>query len=49
MRDRLDRGEFDLIALGRSILGDAQWAAKVRDGRHDLLQPYRPEVLMGLN
>ena len=49
VRERIVRGEFDLIALGRSILGDAAWAAKVREGAHDMLQPYRPEVLIGLN
>ncbi|GAD49356.1 putative oxidoreductase [Caenibius tardaugens NBRC 16725] len=49
VRERIVRGEFDLIALGRSILGDAAWAAKVRDGAHDTLQPYRPELLIGLN
>ena len=49
IREKIERGEFDLIALGRSILGDAAWAAKVRDGAHDTLQPYRPEVLIGLN
>lgn len=49
VRERIARGEFDLIALGRSILGDAAWADKVRDGAHDTLQPYRPEVLIGFN
>lgn len=49
VRDRLDRGEFDLVALGRSILGDAAWPAKVRSGRHDTLQPYRPELLAVLS
>ncbi|WP_380872653.1 12-oxophytodienoate reductase [Sphingomonas sp. DBB INV C78] len=49
VRDRLDRGEFDLIALGRSILGDAAWPAKVRAGQHHDLKPYRPELLAGLN
>ncbi|SNS11232.1 2,4-dienoyl-CoA reductase [Sphingomonas laterariae] len=49
VRERLVRGEFDLVALGRSILGDAAWAAKVRDGHHENLQPYRPELLAGLN
>ncbi len=49
VRERMARGEFDLIALGRSLLGDAAWAAKVRDGTHDTLQPYRPEVLIGFN
>lgn len=49
VRERLVKGEFDLVALGRSILGDAAWAAKVRDGRHETLQPYGPELLLGLN
>ena len=49
VRERIVKGEFDMIALGRSILGDAAWAAKGRDGEHETLQPYTPEVLMGLN
>lgn len=49
VRERIDKSEFDLVALGRSILGDAAWAAKIRDGQHDRLQPYRPELLIGLN
>ena len=43
--DRLDevaamlaRGEFDLLSVGRSLLADAQWANKVRDGRDGELQ-----------
>jgi 2,4-dienoyl-CoA reductase-like NADH-dependent reductase (Old Yellow Enzyme family) len=38
--DRLDevcammaRGEFDLLAIGRSLLADADWPRKVREGR----------------
>ena len=35
--DRLEelmaRGEFDLIAIGRAVLADPEWAAKVREGR----------------
>jgi 2,4-dienoyl-CoA reductase-like NADH-dependent reductase (Old Yellow Enzyme family) len=45
LRERLDRGEFDLVSIGRAILGDPQWARKVRTGATDSLQPYRPEVL----
>jgi len=29
---RLERGEFDLVAVGRALLADARWAAKVRSG-----------------
>lgn len=36
----MDRGEFDLLAVGRSLLADADWAQKVREHRdadiHDL-------------
>lgn len=37
---RLDRGDFDLVAVGRAILNDPEWVAKVRDGRHGELQPF---------
>ena len=30
-----DRGDFDLIAVGRAILGDHQWPEKMRTGRRD--------------
>lgn len=30
--DRLRRGEFDLIALGRALIADPDWPAKVRRG-----------------
>ncbi|MDT0577111.1 hypothetical protein RM533_13140 [Croceicoccus sp. F390] len=28
---QIDKGDFDLIAVGRSLLADANWAAKLRD------------------
>ena len=49
VRALLDRGEFDLVSVGRAILGDAAWARKVRTGTADTLSPYRPELLAGLN
>lgn len=30
--ERLERGEFDLVAVGRALITDPAWAAKARDG-----------------
>ncbi|MGW3045686.1 NADH:flavin oxidoreductase [Kitasatospora sp. NPDC001159] len=38
--DRLERDEFDLVAVGRALLQDPQWAAKVLSGRFADLRPY---------
>ncbi|MEO1658387.1 MAG: NADH:flavin oxidoreductase [Pseudomonadota bacterium] len=48
LEERLDRGEFDLVAVGRALLQDANWAAKVRDGRLDELHDYNAESLKAL-
>jgi 2,4-dienoyl-CoA reductase-like NADH-dependent reductase (Old Yellow Enzyme family) len=45
----MDRGDFDLIAVGRAILADPEWAEKVRNGRLDQLLPWSPEVLKTLS
>jgi len=45
---RLDEGEFDLVAVGRALLADPAWAAKVRDGRNDELRPFHAEALKTL-
>ncbi|MFB9329892.1 NADH:flavin oxidoreductase [Paenibacillus aurantiacus] len=42
--DRLEAGEFDLIAVGRALLADPAWAAKIRDGRNDELVPFTMEA-----
>ena len=31
--ERMERGEFDLIAVGRALLQDPEWAHKIRQGR----------------
>jgi 2,4-dienoyl-CoA reductase-like NADH-dependent reductase (Old Yellow Enzyme family) len=49
VRERLARGEFDMISLGRAILGDAAWARKVREGRYAELTPFKPELMMSLD
>ena len=36
---RLDRGDFDLVAVGRALLQDPNWAVKVHAGRsHELME-----------
>jgi len=44
----LERGDFDLVAVGRAMLADASWAAKVREGRFEQLNAFSPEVLKTL-
>lgn len=39
---RLEAGEFDLVAVGRALLSDAEWSNKVREGREDELIEFEP-------
>jgi 2,4-dienoyl-CoA reductase-like NADH-dependent reductase (Old Yellow Enzyme family) len=36
----MERDEFDLVAVGRALLQDPEWARKVLAGRFDELAPY---------
>ena len=36
----LDRGDFDLVAVGRALLQDPQWVVKIREGRHHELSAF---------
>ena len=36
----LRRGEFDLVALGRAVLADPEWARKLTDARLAEIRPY---------
>ncbi len=47
--DRLERDEFDLVAVGRAVLQDPEWAAKVLGGRVDELRPFDPAALATLS
>ncbi|WP_243788345.1 NADH:flavin oxidoreductase [Saccharopolyspora gloriosae] len=47
--DRLERDEFDLVAVGRALLADPEWAAKVLTGRHDDLIPFTSDQLTTLH
>jgi 2,4-dienoyl-CoA reductase-like NADH-dependent reductase (Old Yellow Enzyme family) len=46
---RVERGEFDLVAVGRGLLVDPAWANKVREGRTDELIAFTIEALQTLN
>ncbi len=45
---RMERDEFDLIAVGRALLSDPEWVAKVRDDRMDALRDFKAEDLATL-
>ncbi len=47
--ERLDRGEFDLVAVGRALLQDPLWAQKVKDGREHELADYDAASLTTLS
>ena len=42
---RFDRGDFDLVAVGRALLADPNWLAKVRAGSVSELMPYSRECM----
>jgi 2,4-dienoyl-CoA reductase-like NADH-dependent reductase (Old Yellow Enzyme family) len=42
--EMLNRGDFDLVAVGRGLLADPAWANKVRGGRFDELVPFSQEA-----
>lgn len=46
---RIDREEFDLIAVGRALLSDPAWAAKVRDDDTQDLHGFNAGDLAQLN
>jgi 2,4-dienoyl-CoA reductase-like NADH-dependent reductase (Old Yellow Enzyme family) len=43
--EMMERDEFDLVAVGRALLIDPEWASKVRGGRMDQLLPYLGDAL----
>jgi len=42
---RMERGEFDLIAVGRALLSAQQWVEKVRDVRRDEIRDFDPAAM----
>ena len=49
LEERLSRGEFDLVAVGRALLQDPAWARKVHEGRLDELNDYDAASLATLS
>ena len=47
--ERMDAGEFDMIAVGRAILQDPHWATKVKNGRLDELESFDAKCLATLS
>ena len=45
---RMDRGDFDLVGVGRAILADANWTEKVRQHRNEDLIGFTKEALSEL-
>ena len=46
--ERLNNDEFDLVAVGRALLVDPDWAVKVREGRESDILPFSREALTTL-
>ena len=46
--ERLNKQEFDLVAVGRALLVDPDWAVKVRDNREQDILPFSREALKQL-
>jgi 2,4-dienoyl-CoA reductase-like NADH-dependent reductase (Old Yellow Enzyme family) len=46
---RFDRGDFDLVAVGRALLADAAWARKIHEGRTGELRGFSKEALATLS
>ena len=46
--ERMERGEFDLIAVGRVLITEPNWAALVREGHFDEIRPFSAKALAEL-
>tara|TARA_B100000674_G_scaffold444710_1_gene410500 strand:+ start:677 stop:1789 length:1113 start_codon:yes stop_codon:yes gene_type:complete len=45
---RMEKNEFDLIAVGRALITDAQWPSKVKNGAFDQLEDFNASALAEL-
>jgi 2,4-dienoyl-CoA reductase-like NADH-dependent reductase (Old Yellow Enzyme family) len=45
---RLDRGDFDLVAVGRAVLQDPLWAVKIKEGRREELMDFERAAMATL-
>jgi 2,4-dienoyl-CoA reductase-like NADH-dependent reductase (Old Yellow Enzyme family) len=42
---RMDRGDFDLVAVGRPLLSDPSWVKKIKENKTDELKGFSKEAL----
>ncbi|MET7772220.1 NADH:flavin oxidoreductase [Nocardia sp. NPDC005366] len=47
--DRAERDEFDMVAVGRALVADAEWARKTLGGHSEDIRPYSVEHLASLS
>jgi 2,4-dienoyl-CoA reductase-like NADH-dependent reductase (Old Yellow Enzyme family) len=47
--DRLERGEFDLVAVGRALIANPDWAATIKKGLPERLRPFDRSILASLH
>ena len=46
--ERMDADEFDLVAIGRALLANSDWANQVHGGHFDQLKAFDKSVLENL-
>ncbi|WNF28040.1 NADH:flavin oxidoreductase [Streptomyces sp. C11-1] len=46
--ERMERDEFDMVAVGRALIADPEWAAKTLRGRTGDITPFSAEMLKSL-
>jgi 2,4-dienoyl-CoA reductase-like NADH-dependent reductase (Old Yellow Enzyme family) len=46
---RFDRGDFDLVAVGRPLLAGAGWSREIHEGRSSELTSFSKEALVTLS
>jgi 2,4-dienoyl-CoA reductase-like NADH-dependent reductase (Old Yellow Enzyme family) len=44
LAEMLERGDFDLVGVGRALIANPDWANLVRAGRFDALRPYSDKL-----
>lgn len=45
---QMERGDYELVAVGRALLSNPDWVTRVKAGHFDQLKPFSPEVLAEL-
>ena len=46
---QMERGDYELVAIGRALLSNPDWVKKVKAGHFDQLKAFSPEVMASLN